>query len=102
MNDLQAAYERRQALFIEARTKTQQEIDRFFESIKEIPEEILAGINIPEDTSATAIVPSMYLNPPDPEKYTAELQKFKELYESIVARVDKVNAEAEECLKEYM
>ena len=102
MDNLQLAFEKRKTLFIEARTKTQQEIERFFESIKDVPPELLQGINIPTDTRAEALIPSMYTNPPDPEKYTQELQNFKALCDEVLSRVANVNKEAMECLKDYM
>lgn len=102
MTDLQLAFNKRNALFIEARTKTQQEIERFFESIKDVPAEVLEGIEIPADTRAEAIIPSMYLDPPDQEKYKAELENFKTLCHTILERIDNVNQEAMECLKQYM
>jgi len=99
--DLQAAYNARQAQFIEARVKTKQEIEQFFESLKPIPPHVLEGITIPSDTRAEAIVPSMFCDPPNPEGYKAELEAFNILYTQVIARVDAINAKAEECLKNY-
>ena len=102
MSDLQSAYDKRKTMFIEARAKTQQEIERFFESIKDIPPEVLTGIDIPQDTRIEAIVPSLYKEPLDPDKYTEEINAFKALYTTIMQRVEEVNKEAMECLKDYM
>ena len=102
MTNLQLAFDKRKTMFIEARTKTQQEIERFFESIKDVPADVFTGINIPADTRAESLIPSMYSETPDPEKYMLELENFKNLSNQIIERIEAINKEAIECLKEYM
>lgn len=100
--NLQAAYNARQAKFIEARLKTKQEIEAFFASIENIPANVLEGINLPVERTAEALIPSMFMDPPNPEGYRAELESFNLLVTQVTSRVNVINERAVECLKEYM
>ena len=89
----------KESKFVEQRTLTEVEINKFLESIKDIEDEIKDIPGKPTGTTAKEIVPSLWTEPFDEAKYKDEIEAFNAYVEEVVKFGDKINEEALACLR---
>lgn len=99
MVDVDQLIRNKETQFVEQRTKTEIEINKFLESIKDIEEEIKDIPGKPTGTTAKEIVPSLWTEPFDEAKYKEEIEALKKYVDAVVAYGDRINEEALKCLQ---
>lgn len=94
MTNVNELYRKRQEVFIERRTKIVDEVNKFLDGVKGIDPALLQGIpTLPGDT-AKDVLPSMWEEPFDTEKYEKELAVFNTYVKYVKEVADKINEEA--------
>ena len=99
MDKVQQLIRARESKFVEDRTKIEIEVGKFFESIKDIEDEIKDIPGRPVGSSAKEVLPSLWVEPFDIERYKAELSTLQEYINNVVAYGNRINEEALRCLR---
>ena len=94
MNNVNELYRKRQEVFIERRTTIASEVDKFMQGVAGIDPELLKNVTPINGTSAKEILPSMWIEPFDIEKYKQELSVFDNYVRQIKQVADELNAQA--------
>lgn len=97
---VQALIAERQRQFIEQRLLISQWVSQLMKNVHEIDQELLVGIDVPSQTTAEELLPSLFKEPFDLEQYNKEKAVVEELQRNIDELADKLNQEALKCLSE--
>ncbi len=89
----------RQEKFIEDRTVTETEVNKFLKSIESFDEDIRTQCGWVAGITAKDLFSSLWETPFDMDKYKKQLAAFKAYEQKVAAVCDRINAEALECLK---
>ena len=101
MKQLLNSVAKRKEQRIERRVLAEREFKIFSGNIQLIDPKLLEGIDIPEDLSAKGLLPSLYEERPDPEKYKEEYALAVSLFEKITEVKARLMAEAEKEAESY-
>lgn len=99
MVDVQQLIKDKEAKFYDTRAKIEMEVDKFFETIKDIEAELADIPGRPQGSTAKTVLPSLWEEPFNKEKYDTELAVLNAYIKNVVAYGDQVNEEALRCLQ---
>lgn len=97
--DVAALLRERQNKFIETRTLTESEVDKFFKSLDSLDDDIKDRIKYAEGRTAKSVLPSLWTEPFNQERYSAELAALNNYIKHVHQICDEINAEAIACLQ---
>lgn len=100
MSQIQQLLQQRQTQFIEKRANIKSEVDAFLESVKVIDTDMLVGLAVPTGHTAEEVLPSLWEEPFDSNKYATELKNLNVFISQVHELTDKLNQEALECLQQ--
>jgi len=71
-------YQKDREEFISRRSRIEQDVDNFFIELLSLPDNVKEGLNIPENTTARTLLPSLFNETFDPIKYKEEKDSLDE------------------------
>lgn len=89
----------RQNKFVETRTIIEAEINKFLQSLEKLDPDIQTRCNVIPGQTAKSLVPSLWEEPFDKDKYAVELAAVDSYIERVKTVCDQINKEALECLQ---
>lgn len=100
---IKATIQKKHEQFIIARTKNEENINRFLARIKTLYEEepeLFRGIEMPVGYTAREVVPAMFAEPFVEETYQEQRVRLMQFYISISKLAEEINRKAIECLSQ--
>lgn len=94
MVSVKELFAKRQAVFIEKRTKIEGEVDKFLQGVREIDPVLLANITPLNGTTTREVLPALWEEPFDPEAYKEQLSLLQAYIAAVKEVADKLNEEA--------
>lgn len=97
---IEQLYAQRQASFVEARTITETEVNKFLRSLEGLDMVFQQELQVVQGQTAKDVLPSLWAEPFVLEQYTAERRDLDARIAQAKQVADKLNAEALRCLQE--
>lgn len=94
-----AALKQRQNEFIEKRTVTESEVNKFLKSLEGLDPDVKAQLKVVDGATARDWLPSLWLEEPDPKQYEAEKAKLDAYIAAVKNYADHLAQEAIRCLQ---
>lgn len=83
------------------RAKQEVMVADWAKSIKQMPKELLAEIDLPEELTLRSVIPELYQDEPDEKVYEEQYNAFMEKVKKINEIAMKANEDARQCLLKH-
>ena len=97
--DINALLQKRQSQFIEARTITEQELNKFLESLETLDQPLQQRLGVVPGRRAKDILTSLWEEPFNVERYQQQKANLDQYIAQVMVLRDELNKEALACLQ---